>query len=692
MEINIQSKSSKDWLRLWPLLIPLLILLPGLPDFPFPNPEAPFSDLAISHYPNASYLRDSIINYGSVPLWSNAILSGYPFAANPLSGVWYLPGWLALLFPLPLGFNLTTLLHLVWGGLGMYLFLKKSNLSYLPALFGALAFEALPKTFAHYGAGHLTLLYAVSWTPWLLIAAAGDGTPKRWYKQPGLVLAVIFLADVRWAVYAGMLWVVWELANSLLEGRKKLLRIFSQLVLAAGLSAPLSIPLLEYTRLSTRADLAASDVLTFSLPPARLLGMIFPDFSGFHEWMIYPGIFVLILGLGFSTWRRENRFWMAVLGVSLLYSLGESIPGMSFLARLPGFSLLRVPSRALLVSGFSLAVLAALGFNHVIEGVSEKRLRWVRLAFVGLLGFSASLTVIIWISNKAAPVNFLWGSLFITVFLIWWEIGTAKRIQSSLWLWGFVGFMLIDLLIVNSTLFAPRSSSQLLEEGSKAAQYIASQPGDFRIYSPSYSIPQQTAVDYDLSLANGVDPLQIKVYADYLISASGVPSTGYSIILPHLNGDDPATANAEYLPDADMLRALNVRYIAVEFDLDSAEYDLEQVFGQTRIYSINLSQSDPNSAVGVEYQIISREPNRLTLQAEGPGKLVMAEVDYPGWRVFVDGQETEISAYNGLFRSLDLEAGDHQVELVFQPLSVYAGLIIFGITILGLGLWQRRKT
>jgi hypothetical protein len=116
------------WSLLW-LLLPVILLLPGLTAFPYPNPDARFSDLAITHYPNALYLRQSLFAEGRLPLWSPNILSGMPFAANPLAGVWYPPGWLALLLPLPLGFNLLLMIHLLWGMLGMYGLLRAERLA-----------------------------------------------------------------------------------------------------------------------------------------------------------------------------------------------------------------------------------------------------------------------------------------------------------------------------------------------------------------------------------------------------------------------------------------------------------------------------------------------------------------------------------------------------------------------------------
>ncbi len=96
-------------------LLPVMTLLPHLNQFPF-QPGADYSDLLVTHYPNLLYLQRSLFEWKTIPLWSPAILSGYPFAADPLSSLFYLPGWLALFFSLPLGINLTVLLHLIWGG------------------------------------------------------------------------------------------------------------------------------------------------------------------------------------------------------------------------------------------------------------------------------------------------------------------------------------------------------------------------------------------------------------------------------------------------------------------------------------------------------------------------------------------------------------------------------------------------
>ncbi len=375
----------------WLLLLPLLLLLPNLTSFIY-QPGAAYSDLLISHTPNAVFLKQALLEWHRLPFWSDTILSGYPFAADPLSGLWYPPGWLGILLPAPLGFNLAILLHLLWGGVGMYVYLKSEELSPLPALLGAVAFEAMPKLISHFAAGHMTLVYAVAWTPWLLRAEnrrirAGSG--QRWRGLSGVLLGVIALADVRWAAFAGLVWLFYALARrnlfesrpgeaSSLAGRLARFAAYAlgQVALAVALAAPLLLPLLEFSRLSTRAGLTPAEAFTLSLPPSRLLGLIVPDPRGYAEWILYPGAVGLVLFVVVLLDARGKppaKFWIWAALLSLVYSLGSAIPFLPLLANLPGLDLLRVPSRALFVAGTAFAVLSAYGAQTLIEWSSIKR-------------------------------------------------------------------------------------------------------------------------------------------------------------------------------------------------------------------------------------------------------------------------------------------------------------------------------
>ncbi|MBF8257248.1 MAG: putative membrane protein, partial [Anaerolineales bacterium] len=168
--------------------------------FPF-TPGASYSDALIAHLSSAFFLHRAVETWGQIPLWNPTILSGMPFAADPLSGLWYPPLWLLALFPGAPVINLLFWLHLVLGGWGMFLLLRSENLTRLAALTGGLAFAGMPKIVGHVGLGHLTLVSAVCWTPWVLLsvgrAVDGAGYPQsiRAFLISGGVAGIVFLAD-----------------------------------------------------------------------------------------------------------------------------------------------------------------------------------------------------------------------------------------------------------------------------------------------------------------------------------------------------------------------------------------------------------------------------------------------------------------------------------------------------------------
>src|SRR5260221_8711481 len=182
---------------LWPLAIH-----PNWVAYP---PDSNYTDLLLSHLPNAVYWRDSLVHFAQWPLWNGQIYAGLPFAADPLAGIWYPPALALLALPLPFGFNLLLALHLAWAGYGLFRFLRGEGLALPASALGAVAFAGTPKLVAHLGAGHVSLVYAVAWTPWLLLsvrqASHSIGGPGRHVIArsaiAGAVMAPTFLAYVR---------------------------------------------------------------------------------------------------------------------------------------------------------------------------------------------------------------------------------------------------------------------------------------------------------------------------------------------------------------------------------------------------------------------------------------------------------------------------------------------------------------
>ena len=662
------------------LLLPTIPLWRGLTSFFYPDPAARFSDITIAHYPYAVYIRQMIAEYGAFPLWNRLILSGAPLVANPLTSVFYPPHWLSWVLPLPFGFNFLVILHLIFGGVGMYVFLRTQNLSDVGALVGGVAFAGLPKFYSHYGAGHLTLLYAIPWTPWLLAASSAQFRHSRWGTRlrfaPGMILALIFVADPRWAAYAGLLWFAWLIFGNPSPDLRAIKPLWQNIVAAGFLAAPLIFPMGEYLRLSSRAELASGDALAGSLPLSALFGLIFPGIAGDHEWMGYLGavgwLFVL-LALVLPK-RAGTRFWLGVFLVSLLLALGDHLPLVPLLYRLPGLNLLRVPARMLFVVGVACTILVGYGFDAlwVREPGLRQRKRWGTLVLFAALVFVLSLAFGIKILTGHLPEAMEWGTLM-TVF----AVTTLWGAWSQRWVLGFVFvLMLMDVSGAASGDLAPRQLTDVLQEGRAETLFLFGQSGAFRTYSPSYSLPQHSAAFYGLALADGVDPLQLAAYVAWMDVASGVPRAGYGVTIPPFAGD-PYTANASYLPDPDTLGMLNVRFVFSAFPLDVNGLELAATFPGTWVYENLLAKPPAWMAASGDGVRVVLTPNRIHAQTTQAGQVIFAEVAYPGWQAYVDGARVPLETAEGLFRAVTIGEGEHDVVLVYRPLSLY----------LGLGLW-----
>jgi uncharacterized membrane protein YfhO len=130
-----------------------------------------------------------------------------------------------------------------------------------------------------------------------------------------------------------------------------------------------------------------------------------------------------------------------------------------------------------------------------------------------------------------------------------------------------------------------------------------------------------------------------------------------------------------------MMGLLNVRFLIADFELPVEGLVLRERFGTTRIYE-NI-EVGPRAWVQMNKYTVAKaaqinwKPNRIIVNAAGPGILVLSEIAYPGWRVYVDGEQVSIEKYNDILRAVKLLPGNHEVKFLFYPLSVYIGLVGF---------------
>ena len=672
--------------------------------------DAAYSDLLITHLPNSLFLKRALTTWGQVPLWNPLILSGGPFAADPLSGLWYPPNWLAVVLSPEAAFPLLFWFHLTWAGFGTWKLARAEGVGRTGSIIAGLAFAGTPKFIAHIGLGHIGLVSAVSWMPWALFLARKTlesipSSGRKWVMYAALagsILGLIFLADPRWSLPSAILVFVYGFFSILgMAGEKTKRKRFLYaggitILFAALIAAVLAIPMVEFSMGSTRWNLSGAEQEMLALPLAALFNLFTPTLVQ-PEWFIFLGITVLYLACSaFIRPGRTSWFWFGIALFSVIISLGSATPLYAvFNFLVPGASLLRVPPRWIFVGWFGMAMLAGYGISAIqkyrYDEAVKRKMRLFTLGFFTFLFLLVGGSLLM----GSSPTQLQMISLVLALLLfIWGILSYSSKLSEDVLIAGWILLLVVELTWVNHSLLEHRQLTAIEAEKEALVSAISEGETGGRFFSPSYSLPQHIAAEHGLELADGVTPLQLRDYVQYMAEAAGFSGEAYSVTLPPFPTGDPSDPWG-FTPNSGDLGKLSVRTVLSAYPLDASS--LEFVDNIDGVYVYEVAQARPRAWVEEEsggwkaVKELRWTPNRIEIEAEGPGLLVLSEVQYPGWNVSIDGQGTHIMTSDGIFRAVPLTEGMHNLVFEFQPLTVFIGLLCTFAAIAGLiWLWFRR--
>jgi hypothetical protein len=670
---------------------------------------------------------------GHLPLWNPYTYGGHPFLADIQSAIFYPPSLLTILLSAPWGFPLYALeleavAHVFLGGLFTYLFARRLLKETFPSLVAALTF-AFGGYVTSYPVQQLAILEVDVWLPLilLLLSIAWDRLQeqgeKRGFVWAGMAFAVSLLAghpqSSMYVFYVAALYWIYEThrAGGRLWPKVGLFLLF--LLTGLSLAAVQLVPSVEFTMYSTRAQGTYAE-MSHGFPLHDLLQILLPGIlSQFSP--LYVGILPLLLAcLGVYLVRdRRVLFWGALALLALLLSLGGNTFLYSpFYLAVPGFGIFRGQERAAYVFSFCVAVLAGYGVSELFGSGSrmvESRLRRFNWALVLVVAVALLLVLVFlfgWLRAGLAVESPFGGMLNRAVLLLVFAafgIGSVyavqRRIASTRLLMAALALVIVfDLFTVNwqnnvqvaapQEEYAPRTLLAPIQGGQGVA----------RVYN-EWRLPGHYGMVYEIEDIGGASPLRLEWYAEladavpverlwelmnveYVLTWRGTLLAESQVLYEEPTGEDTT-----YLPRAYMVYHAEVRRggealeLLADPDLDpSRTAVLEEEPGL--VLGGGAASADPMVSF-VEYQ-----PTRILLDVEtsADGILVLSEVYYPGWRAYVDGTETRILKADHALRAVELEAGSHRVEMVYDPLSAKVGIAISVsavILILGLAVWSR---
>jgi hypothetical protein len=741
------TSKKADWICIGLILtLSCLFFLPAivhLDSIIYPS-FAPHSDLTVIHWPKEFLIAGTFHRFSQLPLWTPLILSGMPLVSNQLAMLFYPPNLLCLFLPVNAVLNGLFVAHIFWIGVGLYLFMRRGlAVSVAASFIAAMSFMFSGKLLAHVAAGHASLVGALAWLPWAFLCthlALAEG--KRLYSLlTGVILALqatLHTQILIYTAYALLAYALFQLLTIPSPGNgpwwRKLLRgslLLVPLPLTFLLIGAIQIlPLVEMMDHSNRF-LNLGEASAFSLSWLTLLvGLFLPTGKGGHEMVIYLGW--VPLSLAPLAWRRKGDprvlFFAGLVIFSLLFALGSHTPlfGLCYYL-LPGFRWLRTSARAWFLLALATSVLVGYGFDALTTRAWITRARR-RLTLRGMCAAFSCLLLgagLIAIYGQASRATI--GLTLLPVASLGLLILTArgKLNRQNLALTTTL-LLLVDLWSFDRPLLRFQSPERAFAPQREVVEYLASQEGLFRVYSPSYSLPQHLAARVGLQLVDGVEPVHLWRYDRFMSLAGGYPFPGFSVTVPPFPPDQElGQAHRDTRPNLTLLGLLNARFLATEFPMDDEDLTLLKVIGRTHVYEneralprafvvgqvkvvsdeekilsevalfnpkkLAILEEKPNWTMDVpslfqKAEVTSYVPNKIVVQADlsTPGLLVLSEIWYPGWRAYDNGQEVKVHRANYLLRGVYLEAGRHTVEFVYDPLSVKVGLWVSAGAVLGL--------
>ncbi|MFC2055817.1 YfhO family protein [Chloroflexota bacterium] len=267
-------------------------------------------------------------------------------------------------------------------------------------------------------------------------------------------------------------------------------------------------------------------------------------------------------------------------------------------------------------------------------------------------------------------------------------------------------------LFINSDVWDKHGDGVLFEIFLKPVNSIKEKRLFSRYIDPKNNHSERTPIPVEIDLSPYIGT---EVHLSFITSPGPDDDMSYDWagwINPRINNFGPLSVliqdgpNRIYENTAALPRAWIVHRITHVHpdDLESVQIQLENPKFDFRYEAVVESDSFNNKyeilAPKKSYkdeivEILDYKPEKVTIEAEliEPGLLILSDVNYPGWKVYVDGIEQEIFYTNIIMRGVFLEKGKHIVEFVYVPVMFYAGVVLSISTAIGLVIvfiWIRK--
>lgn len=695
------------------ILIAALVMM-GILSYPLINGQIFLEDdIASVYIPFRHFFAESLKN-GDDFIWIPNVYNGFYLQGESQTGMTH-PLHIALYKYLPFtqAFDLELLISYPFMFLGTILFLRRWKLPLHAVLFGALlcTFSGYPTSRWLY----IVHIGALAHAPWLLYCI--DVVMRS--KRPGKITLASF-------------GVALLTASALLVGYPHIVFIFG---LVEGLYALFllpqvprlwTLPLLLWAKILAVCCAAIQLLPTYDLAmhsmrtafdyesrmwgsqhPANLLQLVNPYFAQQRTFRyvgydtFYGGAVITLLVVWLLLrYRRLSvpRPMVVCFGIAAALGAILSLGHYGYLYRgvslLPVFNMFRGAARHGAMFHLGWVFLATLAYVelHRIRERGEKapwRELWPLAALpIVSIGVVAAVALAHRYADTSALAESLHGEFTPTANAAVGAaimIGATGLFAAACRGWRFGLLALLIFTFVDLGVYGLRHKTVGDYGEFIAGIEVPPGPPDFG-YEPNY-LPTSNVMAplmFGYRTAEGRASIEPRRHLDYYLNETPLRASGVKWVRVRVGANEElnryAEAGIEWMElDDPMPRARLVTRIQVS---DDPAADIESIELATTALVEKPLAIDVGEPGTVE--VIEDRPGEIHLRVNAPTSqlLVLTESYYPGWRVRVDGKSVETLRVNGDFLGCVVSAGEHSVDLIFDPDSWRYGKAITAAALL----------
>lgn len=726
---------KKILVNIWPVLVIALVIFIFFARLFFPEPSIFItpdygrSDIMHFNIPTRWAVWNSIRQL-EMPFWEPNMGQGFPLIDEGQVGFFYLPNLIMFgLLPFWFAFNLGYVVTFILAAIGTYLLARSFLLSKLSSTLAAVTYSFSPILILRLH--HYNFIQAAAIFPLMLWSI------NSFFNSRRIVYLGIFSLILSQQIFAGfqqlslysligtsLFFIYKTVINFKKNGTKiKLLLLFFASIILAFLVSSIQLnSTLTLINVSSRLQIQSPQKILSDFPynPRNLLTVFNPFILGnvndatyprwnpgvwglFWENNTYFGLIQLILigllTLNFLAKKNPKRklnllFLYTLFILGILISLGKFGPFHPIFS-IPPISFFRVPSRFLIFTFLSGAIMAAFGLEMIKDKIKSHIGKFIIsaiiiLAIADIFRSWFNYPLLAKVKDLKEKPTFLK------------EIGPDSRIatfgQTSAW--NSIFFQRGWINQADNYLFF----ANLMDQNLNVIYNIDN------IFAYAAMIPRRTGYVEGFvkqSIIEKNDSIEFSNLTQNLLDLSG---TEYAISTKKIVSPKWSLLNSISNNQTEFYLYFNMTKMPRVFAV--SQYEIGNSIGKiAELLSADgfnprskvIFEKQPNftssetNGVNNKVEIVSYKRNQVIISASlsQDSIVVLSDSFYPGWKAYIDGQETKILPANINSRAIIVPVGNHKIEYNFRPerlnLSIFLSTISLAILIILMFKYRKYK-